>query len=126
MSQELSFDAETAILTVRSRGTAGGEDSLAQWRSLVRDLPSGPLKILNDRREVEAVAELREVEEGRQMARRFFALIPGSRVAVVVDQAAAFGMARMIEAYTDELPVEFAVFYDVDSAEAWLRGDANA
>ena len=120
MSENLEIDPETGILYVRSRGTASGEDSLVQWRKIARELPAGPLKILNDRREVEQVAEMDEVAAARGMLKRFFELIPVSRVAVVVQEQAAYGMARMIQAYTDQLPIEFRAFYDIDDAKAWL------
>jgi hypothetical protein len=43
-----------------------------------------------------------------------------TRIATVVPEPAAFGMARMFQAYSDDLPLELRAFYDYDEAERWL------
>ncbi len=42
------------------------------------------------------------------------------RLAIVVDSALSFGMARMYQAYADHVPWQTLVFERVEDAEAWL------
>ncbi len=47
--------------------------------------------------------------------------LPGDgRTAVVVDRDFHFGLARMYEVFSADLPVEFVVFRDVEAATAWM------
>ncbi len=41
--------------------------------------------------------------------------------ALVVDNEAGFGFARMYETITDDVPTEVSVFRDFDAAVAWVR-----
>ena len=43
----------------------------------------------------------------------------------MVPEAAAFGMVRMFQALTDELPHERRAFYDYDEAERRLLGPSD-
>lgn len=58
------------------------------------------------------------VEEARQIARRSI-VSPTSRRALVASKPAIFGMARLMEAYHDQL-AKVHVFDDSDSALQWL------
>jgi hypothetical protein len=46
------------------------------------------------------------------------------RCAVVVERDVDYGMARMGQAYLDEVGVELGVFRDLAAAERWLDGEA--
>jgi hypothetical protein len=45
------------------------------------------------------------------------------RVALVVSRDIDFGLARMYEAYTQELPFQLQIFKTLSSAEDWLNTD---
>jgi hypothetical protein len=45
----------------------------------------------------------------------------GARLAVVVATPAQFGMARMTEIITEDMPFDVTVWRDWDDAEQWLR-----
>ena len=46
---------------------------------------------------------------------------PGEgRTAVVVSRDLHFGLARMYEMFSSDLPVEFVVFRDLEAATAWV------
>ena len=44
------------------------------------------------------------------------------KVAIVVARNVDFGLARMYEAFSDELPCELRVFMDPADADAWIEG----
>ena len=44
----------------------------------------------------------------------------GARIAFVSDQAHVFGIARMLEALVEDLPIEMRVFRELAEAETWL------
>ena len=48
-----------------------------------------------------------------------------SKTALFAPDNLTFGLARMYEAFTDSLPVDFSVFKDVDSAFLWLGKTAD-
>jgi hypothetical protein len=45
------------------------------------------------------------------------------KVAIAAPQDLAYGLARMYEAYTGELPTELKVFRSKDEALDWLKGE---
>ena len=49
-----------------------------------------------------------------------------SRNAVVASSDLHFGLARMYEALTSDLPVNLSVFRDMDEARAWVTGTSVA
>ena len=63
------------------------------------------------------MGEAREIGEAM---RRRSSEIGHIRSAVVAAADGAFGDARMIMAQTDDVPVAFNVFRDLDSARDWL------
>lgn len=44
------------------------------------------------------------------------------RWAMVVDDPASYGMARMGQSLMEDMAVSFEIFSDPEAAEAWLRG----
>ena len=52
---------------------------------------------------------------------RYQADSPHQRTAVVADQSASYGMARMFESLAHKLPYEVRIFSSEDDALAWLQ-----
>jgi hypothetical protein len=53
--------------------------------------------------------------------RRHVAELEGARIAVIVATDAQFGMARMSEIVTEQLPLRIRAFREAAAAEEWLR-----
>ena len=106
----------------------GAAPTFAEWRAATEAAMADPeyrpgFDFLADRRGVAAqsVEFVRNVVEFDRARQQEFV---GSRLALVVDTAASYGMSRMLQALTDGLPFRVAIFHDLEAAEAWLRGHA--
>lgn len=81
--------------------------------------PGRPRRFLWDLRRAEldwSSEELREFSEWVRENRQ-----PGEgKTAVVVSRDLHFGLARMYEVFSSDLPVEFVVFRDLGAATAWV------
>jgi len=119
-SIEVNEESATIMVTLKGRWeTAGIMEALrGLWTEQGR---TGILKTLWDFREIVAsgvpTAELRDVAAGHLAGRPE---LPEARVAVVVSRDLEFGMARMIEAFMAESPVDMQTFRDLGTAWMWL------
>jgi hypothetical protein len=91
------------------------------WEELMADerISSGP-RILADFRKVEVRRTGAEVRSVAATVQRFRAFAAGGRMAVIADQPASFGLARMYETLVEPTAFEVRVFRDPDEARAWI------
>jgi len=102
---------------------ASGSLRPKDYRDFFRDFSTegfdGPLDCLSDYREIELSAtsdDMRAIANILGANASFFR----RRNAVVVASQAAYGMARMFEAFAEPHGLELRIFEDVAEAEAWL------
>lgn len=79
---------------------------------------------LVDRREV-AAPSAEFVQKTTFYAQSNIAKLDGSRWALVVTSPASYGMGRMWQTLTNDLPIEIRLFEDIGTAELWLRTGAG-
>ena len=94
-----------------------------QWIAALSDSRRAhPVRLIDDRREVEQFASPSDVP---QIVDDFVLMADafrGGRIALVAGTAVTFGMARLFEARTAQLPFEVRAFYAIEEAEAWISG----
>jgi len=119
-SIEVNEESATIMVTLKGRWeTAGIMEALrGLWTQQGR---TGILRALWDFREVVAsgvqTVDLRDLAAGHLTDRPD---LPESRAAVVVSRDLEFGMARMIEVFMAESPVDMQTFRDLETACMWL------
>ena len=84
-----------------------------------RDNP-GALKLFVDVRQG-APPDAPFVHNAASFFRRHAAELEGAKIAVLVATDAQFGMARMSEIVTEQLPLRVRAFREAAAAEEWLR-----
>jgi len=121
MGISLRVDPDSGIVYITTSGSPTVGEQRDLWRQIGR-LPGvgRPLRVLDDRRGLETFAETSDVRAASDFAAKIADRVRDTRIATVVPEAAAFGMARMFQAYSDDLPLELRAFYDYDEAERWL------
>ena len=107
-----------------------GEVSSKEQVEFISDLVSrkalrAPFRLLFDRRGITEIWGRREVQVAADQLAGFGPILDGSRIAVLVQREVAFGMVRMLQAYTQELPVKLRGFYEEAEALEWLRDEAD-
>lgn len=81
--------------------------------------PEPPVRFLWDLRDAELNWSADDIKQFSEWVRRNRQ--PGEgKTAVVVSRDLHFGLARMYEVFSSDLPVEFVVFRDLDAAAAWV------
>jgi hypothetical protein len=126
MAVESRFDAATGIVSLIAEGEAGAEDLAKAMSNLAREKGlSPPFRVLLDRRAITQVFSTPEVQGAADRLTGFGPLLEGARLAIVVRREVAFGMARMLQAYTENLSVSLRGFYDEAEAIAWLKREAE-
>jgi hypothetical protein len=122
MALSYRIDAELGIVVVTTTGAPTNEEQQAFYRRLGADvaLPR-PLRLLDDRRGLTRTADTQQVRRSSELAAELGTQLEGARIAVVVPRAAAYGMARMFQAYTDKLPFELDAFFELEPALVWLE-----
>ncbi|MDB4905960.1 MAG: hypothetical protein JWO05_744 [Gemmatimonadetes bacterium] len=101
------FTAEEMIDVVTSAGKAAGEAGF---------------NIISDHREIGQPATRMQVEllvAHLEHLRRYFS---GSRWAIIVSSPASFGMARMLGAMAERVPMTVRAFREAEPAERWVNG----
>ncbi len=61
-----------------------------------------------------------EVQELAELHRPHAEMLRHTRIAVLVTRSVDYGIVRMWEAFTDDLGLAHAPFYELETAEAWL------
>jgi hypothetical protein len=122
MSCELTIDDSTGVVVVIVTGNPTPDDlretmtRIWQTREYLEnlrvlwDLRSGTIGHLRS-------SDLRRIAEHESEKRPD---LPQSRVAYLVEQQVDFGMARMLNAFLEDEPLEDRIFRDSEAAWAWL------
>lgn len=115
-----SIDAERRLIETRIDGETSVEEIEEYLRRLAGDPAYRPeYDSLVDLRESPTLFTSSEVRSLSEFVRAYTAPTP-SRLAVIAGTEAAFGLLRMYEAFTEDLPQSFRVFRDVNAAREWL------
>ena len=120
MSVRYEVDREKGWVRLTSWGASGFEEQLPIFEEILAERPPMPLRVLDDRRRISKFGKATDARRGARHAHDLVDVLRGARVAFVVSQAASFGMIRMFQILTEELPFELQVFYSLEEAEAWL------
>lgn len=122
MPIEHEFDAERRILCVRMFGAVSDEDVLRYAEEITRNAVEDPVH--------DELIDVREVDSpiaSTETLRRVAAMFSGSerqpesvKIAFVATSDAAYGIARMYQAFRSNSAAAMKVFRDVDEARAWL------
>lgn len=104
--------------------SVSGSFHLSDLRDTLSELyealpPELPKRFLWDLREAEIEWSAEEIRQSSDWVRENRQ--PGKgKTAVVVRRDFHFGLARMYEVFSSDLPVEFVVFRDLEAATAWV------
>lgn len=109
-----------------ARFTVSGEFTLADMQAAVDRLAADPIyrpgmPILSDHRAIARPASAEEVAGLVSHVADHGPVFAGARMAIVAASAASYGMMRMLSTLAEDVPMEIAVFLDVDEALRWLR-----
>ena len=115
-----TINAETGLVTLRYDGSVDFEEWTNQMHALLADpkyqTGSG---LLVDRR-LAGAPSAAFVRRLVGFLRDHSEELSGARVAMLVAEPASYGMARMLQAFAAELPMQIEVFREMDEAEKWL------
>lgn len=121
MGVRFRVDAESGTVYITTNGSPTIDEQREVWEQIASHPDARvPLRVLDDRRTQERIASTSEVRTATVTAGKMVERLRGARIAAVVPQTAAFGMSRMFQIYTEELPLELRAFYDFDEAVRWL------
>ena len=116
-----TIDAGTGFIRFTTAGSPTPEEQQEQWiRALADPKAARPLRVLDDRRQIERIGTPDHARRFGYEAQGQLDLLRGARLAFVASKAVTFGMTRMFEGRSWEIPFEVRPFYDVAEAEAWL------
>lgn len=121
MPVEFSIDKSGDLLMRTIKGEVGVDEIMASLDDSVnhRDYRPG-MKSLIDMREYVPQSTSADVRQIAEYLLGRAEVLKGMEAAVVVSQAVAYGMARMLQAFADHPDFNIAVFYDLDEAKQWL------
>ncbi len=120
MSIFLSFD-DAGIAKLVVTGSPSLNEAIEASEALYRDSRfSRPSRILWDLSEGRFSWTQEEVREFGDFVRENRPVGPG-RAAVLASDELSFGLSRMYELRSDDIPVEVASFRDAESALTWLN-----
>ena len=102
------------------------EEALAFFRALEREevLP-GRLDVLADLRRTDSLPSTEDIRTAALEIRRVQLSGRWGACAIVANQDAAFGVARMFVMLADRVFTASGVFRDLDSAELWLAAQKD-
>jgi hypothetical protein len=123
----VSWRIDEGVAFLESDAGATVED----WKTAIDALLAHPAWVpgtglVHDRRRLRRTPDVREVRAAVDYASAKQAAIGRARWAIVVSSPAGYGMARVGEALLDTSHIRLRTFYDLDSAEAWVRGAGTA
>jgi hypothetical protein len=120
MAISYSIDPERRLVETH----IDGETSVGEIEEYIQRLVDDPAyrpeyDSLVDLRESPSLFTAAEIRSLSEFVRAYTAPTP-SRLAVIAGTEAAFGLLRMYEAFTEDLPQSFRVFRDMNHAREWL------
>ncbi len=119
MPVSYSIDPDLGIVVTVGEGQVTDEDLLAHVQALAKDPEAAGL----DELVLVRVDEIRVSADGVRRAGSYMrerGRNAPHKLAIVVPSVAAFGMARLYEAYRERRGVETRVFHDESEARAWM------
>jgi hypothetical protein len=121
ITYQLKPDLRLVILV--HAGVVTDDEFLSFYKALFQDNRfDESFKLLVDLRQAESSvrsgATLHEFADF--IRRQYLSTTATPKVAVVAPEDISFGLARMYEAFSEEVPWEFEVFRAIDAALAWL------
>jgi hypothetical protein len=119
----VSWRIEEGVAFLESDEMSTVED----WKIAIEALVADPAWVpgtglVHDRRRLRRTPDPREVRAAVDYVGAKQAVLGRARWAIVVSSPAGYGMARVGEALLDASHIMLRTFYDLDSAEAWVRG----
>jgi len=126
MPIESKVDPATGIVSLLQEGEVSVKEQVTVLSGLLRRKElRPPFRVLIDRRAITEIWGRDQVQVAADTLAGFGPIVDGARVAVVVQREVAYGMVRMLQAYTDGLPVKLRGFYEEAEAIEWLRDGAE-
>ena len=124
MPISLELDVAQRTVHIRVWGRVSRPDVLEALHAMLEDVRFEPgFAQLCDLREVGELeitgADLRSIAD---VALGVADRLGAGRLALVSDRPAVFGMSRMYEVFSEELPVSVRAFRDYEEAVRWLGG----
>lgn len=115
-----TIDPAARVATVAVTGEVAREAWTEAIRAMFADPAYAPgFGVLVDRRRA-AVPSADFVRHVVRFLSRYHREMAGARVAMLVGEAAGYGMARMLQILADQLPFELEVFTDPDEARRFV------
>ena len=122
MPVSFELDETTGSLRIRSCGEASVDDFVAQAKLLFgRQRVPRPLHIFLDLREMTPLPTAQEIRGARDSLIRLRGRVTFGCCAVLAEQDATYGMARMWSILVEEIFAAVSVFRSADEAEQWFR-----
>ncbi len=119
------IDREQNLIVTTASGTLTDDDVLGLKARLVQDKHFKPgMRELSDIRNIDRLdvtpAGVRAmVKQDRDDA----VIVSSHRLAIVLSDDVAFGMARMYQMLTESTMDDVGVFRDIEEAKSWLKSD---
>jgi hypothetical protein len=122
MPIDYDFDALNGILTVRMKGIVGDDDLIGYAEAITRDDAIDPKhdELIDLRELARPAASTDTLRHVASIFRDHERQPEAVRVAFVAASDAAFGLARMYQAFRAESRTALQVFRDVNEAREWL------
>lgn len=124
MAISYKIDKSARTVLYRVDGRVGDRDIIELSRAAGEDPKyAGELNGLVDARaeNIEIGVTADGVRELVEFNRKFPSDLNHQRVAIVASTDLGYGMSRMLQAYSEDLPGEYSVFRDMAEACAWLE-----
>lgn len=124
---DISLDPDRRLLRMRLSGRPGTVAIRRAVAAVLARLGESPgVDVYSDHRDLTAPLDPSQLEVFVAQLDLAARLLRGRRWAVVVGSAASYGMMRMLSVHAQRVPLEVAVFWGPEAAEAWLAGDDEA
>src|SRR5262249_27060997 len=118
----VSWRIDEGVAFLESDETATVEEWKAAIDALVADPWVPGTGLVHDRPRLGRTPAPIEVRAAADYVSAKQSALGRARWAIVVSSPAGYGMARVGEALLDASDITLRTFYDLDSAEAWVRG----
>jgi len=110
--------------------TASGAVTIDEYLHSIQEVLAHPdfspgMKSISDLREAASLASPQELRKISKILVERSNEITGGRVAIVVSRELAYGMSRMLQAYSARASVDIGVFYEMDEALDWLNTEES-
>lgn len=123
MTIEFNISPEYNLIIIVHTGTIKDDEFLAFYKSLFKSDSFDPsMNLLVDLRETDSTPRTSDaLHQFAEFARRILGdTATRQKVAVVAPNDISFGLARMCEVFSVDLPWDFVVFRSIDAALVWI------